>query len=192
MRPSYWLPLLAMLFGIGGDVWAQDYSGSYRFRPRHGEPVGSAWSKEGEPALPWRSTVDDPGMNGSSGKSALQPIPQNDLYRSPVADYAQPPAGLPRGLYRPVEERHTITPHLEGYRFRPLRPDEQVRLKARSDKTLRAPEDDRQSDAMGYAESMPGGREARPVFRPDKRLEPDSRERYSLPSGPVMPRFRPQ
>jgi len=186
MRLFHCLSLLLMLFGIGGGVLAQDETGAYRFRPQGGDSPAPAWPNRGGSPVPWRAPEGDFGINGSAGGTLLQPIPQGNRYRPPVVDYAQPPPGLPRGLYRPVEERHTITPHLGGYRFRPLRPDEQSRLGARN------PRAGGSVNASGWQKSTRDGRETKPVFRPDKRFERDSRARYTLPSGPSMPRFRPQ
>ncbi len=58
--------------------------------------------------------------------------PDRALGPPPYRDYTDSPFGLPRGVYRPVEERHNITPHHQGYRFRPLTPNEQVRVRKRN------------------------------------------------------------
>lgn len=90
-------------------------------------------------------------------------------------DYADTPPGLPRGVYRPVRERHKITPHHQGYRFRPLSPAEQVRIKERNSA---ARDGDKQPGLVfrSQRQAVHGrdstvSRQSRYRFRPDKRLD---------------------
>jgi hypothetical protein len=112
-------------------------------------------------------------------------------------DYTDEPFGLPPGTYRPIEERHTITPHLEGYRFRPIDPDEQRRnrMRNKSQERIQAEGGGPQSNGR---EGVPGASytgEQTPafMFRPDPRLDTPTRgapSRYAFPMGSEAPRFR--
>ncbi|MET0028895.1 MAG: hypothetical protein ABW101_14805 [Candidatus Thiodiazotropha sp.] len=113
---------------------------------------------------------------------------QDRLSSSPqYQDYTDIPYGLPRGVYRPVEERHNITPHHQGYRFRPLTPNEQVKVRKRN--TDHQNELRRSTDLAhpSYGQIMPGGSaltgQQSLRFRPDKRLP-------SMSENP-MQNFRP-
>jgi hypothetical protein len=121
--------------------------------------------------------------------------------RLPVAgDYTDEPFGLPPGTYRPIEQRHTITPHLEGYRFRPIVPEEQVRNRTRNERQEHSQSNRNYPQSAGQAES---GYEGYPMdgqaptynFRPDPRLDNPTRgapSRYAFPMGSEAPRFRTQ
>ena len=106
-------------------------------------------------------------------------------------DYADTPMGLPRGVYRPVQERHEITPHHQGFRFRPLSPAEQVRIKKRNSANRDA---GKQRDIVFRPQSQTAhgrdstvSRQSRYRFRPDKRL--DTIERRRVPSYSQEPAF---
>lgn len=114
-------------------------------------------------------------------------------------DYADQPNGTPPGIYRRIEERHTITPQLEGYRFRPIVPEEQLRNRSRNETQHRANRDrsySRRVFPRGAYENYQR-REQPPSlnFRPDPRLDDGSSKappRYTFPMGSAAPMFRPQ
>jgi hypothetical protein len=89
-------------------------------------------------------------------------------------DYADPQRGLPYDAYRPVKKRHHLTPYYQGYRFRPLSPNEQMRVKKRN----REYEEQLSLEAYLYHSQQPviydrpqGDWPSQPYrFRPDKRL----------------------
>jgi hypothetical protein len=141
--------------------------GEYRWRPlkKREEQVTTS------PGIDW-------------GRSATPLAPQ---YR----DYADTPSGLPRGVYRPVPKRHQITPHHQGYRFRPLSPAEQERIKKRNIANRESNQPPRELVFRPYRRTT--GRRSYSLsaqgqyrFRPDKRLE-ESPSRivplYSLEPG---------
>ena len=113
-----------------------------------------------------------------------------------MTDYTDEPFGLPPGTYRPVEQRHTIIPHLEGYRFRPLVPEEQLRNRERNEEQASM----RQEEGWaGFGSQSGGGGYPSAGKRPDFRFRPDSRldaptrnapSRYAFPMGAEAPRFR--
>ncbi|MCU7904966.1 MAG: hypothetical protein KZQ76_03770 [Candidatus Thiodiazotropha sp. (ex Epidulcina cf. delphinae)] len=143
--------------------------GQYRWRPLDGEA----------PAV---HRTDQPS----------QPSVLIEQRYPPVTDYAETPPGIPRGVYRPVEGRHDITPHYEGYRFRSLSPSEQSRIKRRN-----------QENRWSRAKLENGGRRKIPAtpyvkddsdnwggytFRPDKRLDKNERG-GAVFSSPYLPAF---
>ncbi|MCG7938218.1 MAG: hypothetical protein N0C88_05085 [Candidatus Thiodiazotropha lotti] len=125
--------------------------GQYQWRPRNQQQeaaplAGSDWK-------------------GAAGRSTQS-------YR----DYTDSPFGLPEGTYRPVPQRHEITPYHQGYRFRPLNPSEQKRIKQHNltNREIRQPSGElrfrpQQSTSeigrFGYSQ----GNQYR--FRPDERLD---------------------
>jgi len=188
-----------MVIGCGDVVWAEDFQSEYRFRDRDGDMGLPAWFPDQQRSSSWsRQTLESERNTNSPGPS-IQPIPQGNSFTPPVTDYAEPPPGLPRGLYRQVERRHTITPQLEGYKFRPIAPAEQVRNKARGDEGRSSGNADSSAGPIGK-DIYPGftpmdGHQPRPVYRPDKRLDMGTRQdgrRYPYGSAAPMPRFRPQ
>ena len=99
-----------------------------------------------------------------------------DRSSQPYRDYTDSPFGLPEGTYRPVPQRHEITPYHQGYRFRPLSPSEQERIKQRSvterdshqpsgELRFRPQQSTSEAGRFGYSH----GNEYR--FRPDERLD---------------------
>jgi len=114
-----------------------------------------------------------------------------------MLDYTDEPFGLPRGVYRRIEERHTITPQLPGYRFRPIEPDEQERNHSRNETQDRVYRELTQDPSPGRSDSAPYFQGQQPAlnFRPDPRLDRSSRKppaRYGYPQGAQSPLFRPQ
>lgn len=114
-------------------------------------------------------------------------------------DYTDEPLGLPRGTYRRIEQRHTITPHSEGYRFRPIKPDEQQRNRARNENAdqihqgaMTVPQSAYQNGVQNHTQDRRG---PEVLFRPDARLDSRSRggpSRYDYPLGGSAPVFRPR
>jgi hypothetical protein len=78
----------------------------------------------------WRPVESNETAHGTRDNAAYPP----DRAQGPpqYRDYTDTPFGLPQGVYRPVKERHNIIPHHQGYRFRPLTPNEQVRVRTRN------------------------------------------------------------
>jgi hypothetical protein len=130
-------------------------------------------------------------------KESIKSQQPRPIWGTGVMDYTDEPFGLPPGTYRPIEQRHTITPHLEGYRFRPIDPEEQRRNRARKEtqERIHAEQGLRQSNGReGFSEAYgTGGERPALIFRPDPRLDKPSRgapSRYSFPMGSEAPRFR--
>ncbi|MCG7899001.1 MAG: hypothetical protein JAY99_05070 [Candidatus Thiodiazotropha lotti] len=99
-----------------------------------------------------------------------------DQSTQPYRDYTDTPFGLPEGTYRPVPQRHEITPYHQGYRFRPLNPSEQERIKQRNltnretrqpvgELRFRPQQSTSETGRFGYSQ----GNQYR--FRPDERLD---------------------
>ncbi|MBW9256053.1 MAG: hypothetical protein K1562_00310 [Candidatus Thiodiazotropha sp. (ex. Lucinisca nassula)] len=123
--------------------------------------------------------------SGSAGRSTQH-------YR----DYTDTPFGLPEGTYRPVPERHEITPYHQGFRFRPINPAEQERIKQRNltNREIRQPsgklrfrpqQSTSESGRFGYSQ----GNQYR--FRPDERLDrgfpSDTTPFYTSEPQPMAP-----
>jgi hypothetical protein len=139
----------------------------------------------------WRPLQD--GAVNSNRESQASAAPSNQHYR----DYTDTPFGLPMGSYRPVEQRHEITPHHQGYRFRPLSPSEQERIKQRN----LASQDSHQASAelrfRPHNSSSETGRfgyssDKQYRFRPDPRLNPgySSETNPFYTSEPTIEAFR--
>ncbi|MCG8050402.1 MAG: hypothetical protein JAZ15_04305 [Candidatus Thiodiazotropha endolucinida] len=111
-------------------------------------------------------------------------------------DYTDTPFGLPEGTYRPVPERHEITPYHQGFKFRPLNPAEQERVKQRNltNREVRQPsgqlrfrpqQSGSESGRFGYSQ----GNQYR--FRPDERLDrgfpSDTTPYYTSEPQPMAP-----
>jgi hypothetical protein len=156
--------LLGMSVLPGGLVQAAEY-GSYA--EQSGWP-GNFAENPGR----WRPLDQDEITHQTRDRA--QSYPDVPIRPPQYQDYTDTPYGLPRGVYRPVEERHNITPHLQGYRFRPLTPNEQVRVRKRNM--------DHQNEASRsagvarptYSPLLPSERgftgQESLRFRPDKRL----------------------
>ena len=189
------IPLVG-LFVTGGPLFAQQSYNPYQsnsMAPRMNaigtNPAGSNF----QPPLRWRPLESETGSSGSlSERHAVTPP-------SAVYDYTDEPFGLPRGTYRNIEQRHTITPHHEGFRFRPIDPGEQQRNRERNLSSAQRRQENMAPPVVppnGFAEGNPQGMQP-PVlkFRPDARLEKKSRgapSRYSLPMGSSAPVYRPR
>ncbi len=181
-----------MLAVYGGLVSAQEAYGAntyqYRLHDRRLAPAPSQNSRQPR----WRPLEEESGNDSGS-------TPNRQMGSYPgVSDYTDEPFGLPPGTYRRIEERHIITPHFEGYRFRPIDPDEQLRNQTRNQaqdqikRKQRFPQPARQ-DGWGEVDRL---WEQSPAmnFRPDPRLDKQRREtpqRYAYPMGSDAPVFRP-
>jgi hypothetical protein len=197
------LVFLACLVGLG-EVLAREPYADYQFRsrPQHGYDYQQEHFR-------WRPLNGDeakPHKDSAAESFAGQPHTPSTFYPPTFTDYADTPPGLPRGVYRQVEERHTIVPHMDGYRFRTLGPDEQQRIKRRNERYNQSWQSkqskQRSSPSSGgysYSESL---RQEAYKFRSDKRLEKQSRRDWGLtdtfPYNPAFteayqtPMFRPE
>jgi hypothetical protein len=185
----------ALIMGInGGLVWAQDaYSGN-PYERQYPNRQYTLMDHQTNGSLRWRPLDED-----TSVESGREPVHAVGPYPG-VRDYTDEPLGLPRGTYRRIEERHTITPQLEGYRFRPIDPSEQLRNRSRNEtqeQTQRghtAAPSNRTIIVPPYAYDRSGQVPAL-NYRPDPRLDKDSTEtptRYAYPMGSEAPLFRPR
>jgi hypothetical protein len=198
-----WLVVLACLVGLG-EVLAREPYADYQFRgqPQHGFDYREDYFR-------WRPLNGDeakPHKDSSGGSYGDRADSQSTRYPPRYTDYADTPPGLPHGVYRPVEERHTIVPHMDGYRFRTLGPDEQLRIKRRNERYHQSwqpkQSEPRSSPSTGvYSYSEPQRQEAY-KFRPDARLEKQIRRDWgrsdTFPYNPAFtetyqtPMFRPE
>ncbi|MEW8031452.1 MAG: hypothetical protein AB2540_01505 [Candidatus Thiodiazotropha endolucinida] len=199
-----WLVSLLCLVGLG-DVLAREPYADYQFRGQTQNRLGLQ-----QDHYRWRPlNEEEEKLIESSADSANVRRPnQSTLYPSSVIDYAETPPGLPRGVYRPVEERHTITPHMDGFRFRELTPDEQLRIKRRNEIYNQSWQPDRSDNRSilssgGYSHGQPEiQRQGAYKFRPDKRLDKKRGGNWersqSFPYNPAFteayqaPMFRPE
>jgi hypothetical protein len=159
-----WLVCLLAPLQLSAERYAypddEDYSGKPQVN------LGSAGRYQWRPLNERRGSTTTPNSDWKG--QDYQPTQH-------YSDYTDTPFGLPRGSYRPVKQRHEITPH-QGYRFRPLSPTEQQRLKQRN----LVKQDSQQSSGrprfrpqhfssevgrFGYS----SGKQYR--FRPDERLD---------------------
>ena len=175
-----------------GLVSAQDAYGGYRYPESSLEPLPMSGAQQQSRYLRWRPLEQDTGeasANTHGGESSPYPG---------AGDYTDQPPGVPAGTYRRIEERHTITPQLEGYRFRPIDPEEQVRNRSRNETQERENRERSFSRTWGSRidEVYRGGEPSSDyIFRPDPRLDSSSQERpprYSFPIGVETPIYRPQ
>jgi hypothetical protein len=169
-----WLVSLVCLVGLG-EVLAREFYGEVK-HPNSAQ-TGSYFPKDN---YRWRP------LNGEEQGLYIAPpsesIKQHQYrqpgYPSSAIDYADTPPGLPRGVYRPVEERHTITPHKDGYRFRTLTPSEQQRIKRRNEaysQSIQPLSQEKRTTLStdNYGLTKPQRQEIY-KFRPDKRLDKKS------------------
>jgi hypothetical protein len=139
-------------------------------------------------------------LESESESAGTDPSERQRNDASSVYDYTDEPFGLPRGTYRRIEQRHTITPHLEGYRFRPIKPQEQQRNRQRNLSSEQTRQDSSAAATFSTQGGYPSGYQpgqAQPTFkfRPDSRFEGQGHDvpsRYSLPAGDGGARFRPR
>ncbi|MCU7920775.1 MAG: hypothetical protein KZQ95_20830 [Candidatus Thiodiazotropha sp. (ex Epidulcina cf. delphinae)] len=164
---------------------AQHPYADYRFRGQQTDQA-SVWSQ-----YRWRP-LDDETPPVHQADQPVEPSVSIEQRYPPVTDYAETPPGLPRGVYRPVEERHNITPHHEGFRFRSLSPSEQSRIERRNQQSRQS----RMKLENGGRREMPATPYAKGdrinwggyTFRPDKRLDNKGRGDV-VPSYPYPPAF---
>jgi hypothetical protein len=196
MRKVLFCFFLLILIFDGGTVSAQDAAGGYSYEKQYQNRQFALIEQNANRSLRWRPLDEDP-----AGDSYRRPDTHAGPYPG-ASDYTDEPLGLPRGTYRAIEKRHTITPHLEGYRFRPIDPNEQLRNRSRNDsqeQSMRghaASQWDRTTNAppYGYGPSAQA-----PVlnYRPDPRLDrngntAETPSRYAYPMGSDAPLFRPR
>ncbi|MET0066155.1 MAG: hypothetical protein ABW076_07400 [Candidatus Thiodiazotropha sp.] len=171
---------LAVLPGI--SVQAAEYPGAAQTGGYH-TGIPNRWRPLDSTETERQTPHDNSSQAYTSG------IPQ-------YQDYTDTPYGLPRGVYRPVEERHIITPHHKGYRFRPLTPNEQVRVHKRNTDQLqemsRARNDRRPVYTPRGADASAFSGQSGFRFRPDDRLPSmtDSPSR-SYPPNPEFTELYP-
>jgi hypothetical protein len=186
-----WLVCLACLVAFI-DVMAREPYADYQYRTQPDDGFGFRQER-----FRWRPLSEDeekqrnePPAGAFEGQRQNQPA----HYPPSVMDYADTPPGLPRGVYRPVEQRHTITPHKAGYRFRTLTPDEQQRIKRRNETYNQSWQPKQRenrsfpsSDGYSYAEPR---RQGSYRFRPDKRLDNKPAGNWQRSDGfPYNPAF---
>jgi hypothetical protein len=183
------LPVLILLV-YGNLLAAEEAYGTYPYNLYTEQHVAPTAAKSGG-RYRWRP-LEEQAVGESARQGQARPS-----WRSGVMDYTDEPFGLPPGTYRPIEERHTITPHREGYRFRPINPQEQRRNRARNITQERnqgergSPQSTERTGGAGVSytgEQMPAFK-----FRPDPRLDAPTRgapSRYAFPMGSEAPRFR--
>lgn len=185
-----WLVFFFCLVGLGEVLAGERYT-DYRFRSQsHNKTIYE------EDRYRWRPLNEEERRGELSAESFQEELQnQQSIYAPSAVDYAETPPGLPRGLYRPVEERHSITPHKDGFRFRTLTPNEQLRIKRRNKayKQVWQPIQNRNnprlfsSDGYGHFES---NTRQDYIFRPDKRLDKklggDWERRDTFPYDPAF------
>jgi hypothetical protein len=167
-----WLVFLAWLVAFV-DVLAREPYADYQY---HTQPEGGLGFQQDQ--FRWRPLNEDEEKlrdESYNGSFRGQRQNQSTLYPPSAIDYADTPPGLPQGVYRPVEKRHTITPHMDGFRFRTLTPDEQQRIKRRNEYFNQSWQPKLSEirvfpSADGYSYSEPP-RQGAYMFRPDKRLD---------------------
>ncbi|MEW8028125.1 MAG: hypothetical protein AB2806_10340 [Candidatus Thiodiazotropha sp.] len=199
-----WLVSLFCLVGLG-DVLAREPYAGYEFRTQGQNGFGFQ-----QDPFRWRPLNEEEEKRVETSAEPFKGQHQNQPphYPPPVIDYAEAPSGLPPGVYRPVEERHTITPHMDGFRFRTLTPNEQLRIKRRNEAYNQAWQPDRSENrsfmisdgySQGYSEIQ---RKEAYKFRPDKRLDKKRGgnwgRSHAFPYNPAFteayqtPMFRPE
>lgn len=189
MPKPFFCILLVGLFLTTGPLFAQQSFSPYQ--PNHMAPQANPSGANYRSPLRWRPLESEEAAGGSLSDRRVSNS------SSTVYDYTDEPFGLPRGTYRSIEQRHTITPHHEGFRFRPIDPGEQLRNRERNQSSAQRREGD-YATPNGRHNSIPEGYQQGmqpPVikFRPDARLEKKSRgapSRYDLPMGSGAPMFR--
>jgi hypothetical protein len=166
---------------------------AYSSNPYAVLPRPNSSAAEVRPPLRWRP------LESASQSAESAAAGQVSKGASSAFDYTDEPFGLPRGTYRRIEQRHTITPHLEGYRFRPISPEEQLRNRQRNTSSVQTREADSSAQFFSHRNDQGGFRQGPQApdfkFRPDPRLEHKGRDappRYTLPKGSGAPVFRPR
>ncbi len=165
-----WLVSLMCLFGLGEVMAGGGYADNqFRGHNRNG-PVSQ------QNHYRWRPLNEEEKRSDSSVEAYRDTFQTpRPVYSPPAMDYAETPPGLPRGVYRPVEERHNITPHLEGFRFRTLSPSEQLRIKRRNEEYNQSTKPRRGESRRRFSfddnSRFDANHQAGYRFRPDKRLD---------------------
>jgi hypothetical protein len=186
--------LSALILAVyGGLVSAEDAYDAYP-RTLYQAPQFAPISPQSSTRYRWRPLDEE-----NAGAQAERRGPPTNRMPA-VEDYTDEPFGLPPGTYRPIEQRHTITPHLEGYRFRPIVPEEQVRNRTQNERQEQSLSDRNYPQSAGQGEPAyegypMGGQVPSYNFRPDPRLDKPTRgapSRYAFPMGSEAPRFRSQ
>jgi hypothetical protein len=187
--------LLLAWMGVAGHCFAQQ---PYSFQDPGLKPAGEspAWMLQEDRQLRWRPQESEKEETGSSSG---KPWSQKSDSFVPSTDYVDEPPGLPPGTYRRIEERQTITPYQDGFRFRPIGPSEQQGIKDRYREQKPQPNSSKRLqprvqgwDGSGYNIEQ---RAPTPRFRPDARLDNGAGKaprRYSYPQQPGSPLFRPE
>lgn len=179
-----WIPIV-----YSGLVSAQDAFGAYPYPQSRPEAQLTQVPRQAPGILRWRP------LDGESEGAADSLSGRHGGSYPGFGDYTDEPPGVPAGTYRQIEERHTITPNLEGYRFRPIEPEEQVRNRSRNETQARSNRRQIYSRSVGSAtgnEAYGGGLPPGVIFRPDPRLDNGARRappRYAFPMGGDIPRF---
>ncbi|MCU7827727.1 MAG: hypothetical protein KZQ85_01535 [Candidatus Thiodiazotropha sp. (ex Myrtea sp. 'scaly one' KF741663)] len=189
-------PLLIALLGVPGMCPAQQPYGDFHYPGRQAGDVRSYGLMEDALQYRWRP------LGTEASVPTQPPVLRDQRLDTPTypsrSDYVDEPLGLPPGTYRRIEERHTITPHREGFRFRPIDPNEQQRVKDHNKGQYRKNTNTstRQPTISGWGnggyqmENLP----PKPKFRPDKRLDKTPSggavNRYAYPQGSRAPVFR--
>ncbi|MCU7892148.1 MAG: hypothetical protein KZQ78_11260 [Candidatus Thiodiazotropha sp. (ex Ustalcina ferruginea)] len=184
-----WLVCLLCL-GSLDEVLAQQPHADFQFRSLQQN------SSYPEDQYRWRPLNGDMEYSGLTDQAFQGQGKDEPGYFSSVTDYADTPSGLPRGVYRPVQERHNITPHKEGFRFRTLTPSEQLRVKRRNQENRQSPnrvEKNRSEKAPlnPYGAYTDANNREGFRFRPDKRLDKKGRgsgrrEDHTFPYDPAF------
>lgn len=190
MHKLFFCILLVGLSLTAAPLFAQQSFNPYQ--PINTRPQANPAGPNYQPPLRWRPLESETEDAGSfSDRRASNP-------HSTAHDYTDEPFGLPRGTYRSIEQRHTITPHHEGFRFRPIDPGEQLRNRERNQSSAQR-QDDLVSPVAphnGFPAGYQQGLQAPALkFRPDARLDKETRGRpsgYVPPIGNGSQMFRPR
>ncbi|MES9992936.1 MAG: hypothetical protein ABW098_13340 [Candidatus Thiodiazotropha sp.] len=175
------LVFISCLVGLGELLAGQPYVQHQFHEQTRQRPAQS------EDRYRWRPLNNEEQQGTSTSKQVPDMFDNGQSNRAPrIIDYAETPPGLPRGVYRPVEDRHNITPHKDGYRFRSLSPREQERIKRRNEAYNRAwqpkPKQAEQQFSSERFGSFETNRQQDYRFRPDKRLEKQQGRNWGYPS----------
>lgn len=102
----------------------------------------------------------------------------------------QPAIGLPPGTYRPIEETQILSPQVDGFRFRPISPEEQSRNLTVGGQTVGGHSHTGRGQVRFRAdEDTPSvwspDAKFKPRFRPDSRF-PNNKNSQPFPSYPYQ------
>lgn len=180
------ISIIAIYCGLAS---AQDAYGVHPYPETHaGQQFMGA--RQPDRFLRWRP-LDEEGGGAADGMQSGQSS------GSGFIDYTDEPRGAPSGTYRRIDQRHTITPHLEGYRFRPIDPAEQLSSRSRNETQARSNRERIFSQAAGSTDGTGvysgGGSQGTLIYRPDPRFDKGANQgppRYAFPMGTAAPMFR--